>query len=108
MRRGTTPTLVFKISDNANLEGIAYLRIDFAINDEEFLTKEYPADTSIAIDTENKKVSVSLTQEETLKFPPKMVNAQIRWKKVIDDKTYSYATTVPRIPVRDVLYDGVI
>lgn len=63
MRRGTTPTHVFKVK--IDLEDLEKVFITYMQNDEVVVEKDID---SIIVDAENKTLTTRLTQEETLKF----------------------------------------
>ena len=74
MYRGTTPTLTFKT--NFNLDTIINLTIVFKQGGEIKL-KKYLEDCEV--DTENKNISVTLSETETIEFiPNKDLHIQIR------------------------------
>lgn len=117
MRRGTTPTHVFTV-DDASLENIAELYITYAQGKQIVLEKTLD---DVVIDTENNTISVTLTQEDTLKFKTSqwsylypndnkkdmMVEIQIRMK--YDDLNHSaFASNIVLIDVEKLLKNGVI
>ena len=63
MYRGTTPTLIFKINSSIDLSNIKQVWITFEDADETTFTKD-----DVTIDSENKRIILELTQEQTLKF----------------------------------------
>ena len=74
MYRGTTPTLTFKA--NFDLDTIINLTIVFKQGGEIKL-KKYLEDCEV--DTENKNISVTLSEDETIEFiPNKDLHIQIR------------------------------
>ena len=72
MYRGTTPTLIFNINSSIDLSSIKQVWITFEDADETTFTKD-----DVAIDVENKRIILELTQEQTLKFTGK-INCQMR------------------------------
>lgn len=102
MYRGTTPTLRFKLKNT---------QIDLDTATEIWVTlKSYPYvntwDISrCSIDNENKTISISLSQEETLALPVSSVKAQIR---ILLSSGQAVATTIETVDVNEILRDGVI
>jgi hypothetical protein len=72
MRRGTTPTHTFSLP--FSVETISALRITYAQNGEIVMNK-----TEGDVTAEGQEISVTLTQEETLKFSDKS-NVEIQLK----------------------------
>lgn len=103
MIRGTTPTLTWKITSELDFNTITEVWITMANFDTEE-TFEYSA-SEVAIDPELKTISVSLTQEDTLKFSDGEVELQLR---LLDDKGMSYATEIYVTEMKRILKDGVI
>lgn len=98
MRRGTTPTNVFKT--NVNLAG-ATVFISYAQKGEVIVEK-----TNDDVDIHNECLSTRLTQEDTLKLDSRQkVNIQIRY--VFPDGTAG-ASNIITVDVGDILKDGEI
>ena len=95
MIRGTTPTHTFNVPLLA--ENIKKVKITYEQDGVNILTKR-ESDCTIA----NKKVTVRLTQEETLRFDhEKLVTIQIRVLSQNDDALSSYPFSVNAIDCLD-------
>lgn len=104
MYRGTTPTLIFNLSSNPNL--------DLSEVAEVWVTLKYATYTKTweraecSIDTEHKKISVTLTQEDTLEMPvTNKMQAQIR---MLMNNGSALATNIVTLDVSAILKEGVI
>jgi len=102
MYRGTTPTLIFKLqAPNLNLDDAEQIWVTLKLP-----PYEQTWDISrCTIDNENKKISITLTQEETLALPVLKVKAQIRILLVTGQ---ALATKVVYTNVGEILKEGVI
>ena len=104
--RGTTPTLAFKIkNDDMDLTQIAEVWITFktkvALN-----AKEQTYDINdVTIDTEEREILLSLTQEDTLDFANQNLLVQLRLRMTNDE---AYATSIFETTIGHILKDGVI
>ena len=107
MRRGTTPTHVFRVkADLNNLEALYVTYQQHKVN----LVEKTLDD--VTVDTENNTVTVQLTQADTLKFddknctcPENMVKIQIRWRYTDGNAA---ATKVLSVRATEILKDGEI
>lgn len=101
MRRGTTPELVFECKDKSiNLE--AFTQIWLTISGAKY--KQTFDINELRIDNVDKKISIRLTQEQTLMFPTGTVNVQLRFRQ--GDRAYS--TGIMNVEVNSILNEGVI
>ena len=115
MRRGTTPTHVFYI-DDASLENIEELYITYAQGRRIILEKTLE---DVELDTEENTISVSLTQEDTLKFKTtqwsylypnenkKDIKVKIQIRLKYEDGS-AFASNIMLDDVDDILKDGEI
>lgn len=67
MRRGTTPTIRFKVKNLPSMEFIENLWIDFE-NKGNYKIVVHKELSDVSIDEENKTISVDLSEEDTLNF----------------------------------------
>lgn len=105
MYRGTTPTLYLELETELDLSGISEMWVTFCSPTIE-ITK-YLSKNEITFDNETKKVTVTLTQDETLKMYAGEVEVQIRFR-IGDENGLAYATDTAKIDVQKVLKEGVI
>lgn len=100
MYRGTTPTLVFNINTELDLNTISEVWVTFGLSPVKTYTKE-----DVEISDEDKTITLHLSQEETLKFNKHDVPVQLRF--LLDDGQ-AYASPIKSITVNDILQNGVI
>lgn len=102
MTRGTTPTLIFRItSDGIDLADMTQVWV--TIRDQSHkLTKTIE---DVEIEPAEGTISLALSQEDTLYFTNSMVEIQIR---LLDDSGNAYATSVKTLPMNRILEGGVI
>ena len=101
MYRGTTPTLIFKA--NLDLDTIINLTIVFKQGGEIKL-KKYLEDCEV--DTENKGISVTLSETETIEFiPNKDLHIQMRIR--FEDGTV-ISSKVMTIYIDDILEENIL
>lgn len=101
MYRGTTPTIFLELDTELPLNDLAELWVTFKTPTVE-ITKSL---SEVAVDSENKKIVVSLSQEETLKLFNGSCDVQVRFRTLND---LAYATTVEKVSVERILKEGVI
>ena len=103
MYRGTTPNITFNINTELDLTEIAEVWVTFksGIGDVE---KTYDS-SDVFIDAEHKKITVVMTQEDTLSFGQGQVYVQIRMR-MNDD--LAYASDVKGMTMNGILRDGEI
>lgn len=109
MRRGTTPTITFAVSND---DGTA---CDFEGHDIYVTLKEQglkgkeitKREDDVTLRTADGKtyIDVTLTQEETLSFKSGTVLAQVRSKDALGN---AQATDIAKIKVDDILHEGEI
>lgn len=99
MYRGTTPTIVLELDTEVSLANLAELWVTFRTSTVE-VTK-----TLEDVTIEGKTITVTLTQEETLKIYNGTCHVQVRFRTSDD---LAYATTIADIDVGRILKEGVI
>lgn len=101
MYRGTTPTLYLELETEIDLSDVTEL----------FVTIKSPrveinkSLSDVQIDNDLKVITVSFTQEETLKLFKGIADVQVRFKL---SNGLAYATTIESIEIERILKDGVI
>ena len=103
--RGTTPSITFHITSDIDLTKLT--EIWFTVADGQTTAERTfkLSENEIAVDNEEKTLAIQLSQEDTLSFRSKMVQAQIRAK---DDGNLTYATEIIDVALADILKGGVI
>lgn len=102
MRRGTTPTITFKIKTELDLNDISECWITFKT----VLGKKIDfGKDQLFIDPELKTIEVSFSQAETLFYTPGKIMVQLRLK--MNDET-AYASKIAELTMEDILKDGEI
>lgn len=102
MYRGTTPTITLALDTELPLENLAELWVTFKGSTVE-ITKELN-DSEVEVDSEHKKIIVSLSQQETLQLFNGKCEVQVRFR--IGE--LAYASTIAKIDVERILKEGVI
>ena len=101
MYRGTTPTLIFKLDTELDLTTLTQVWVTIQNGD-----VQYTYDiTRVTIDNEEKTLSVSLTQEETLAYKKVISLVQIR---MLTSDNKALATKEVDFNIHNVLKGGVI
>ena len=100
MYRGTTPTLVFNINTELDLNTIKEVWVTFDLSPIKTYTK-----SDVAISDEDKTITLKLTQDDTLKFNKHDVKVQLRF---LLENGEAYASPIRSITVNDILQNGVI
>lgn len=101
MYRGTTPTIVFHINSDVDLDNMKQIWATF-----ESTTCEITKDISeLTVDNDKKTVTVELSQEETLKFSDHNIKVQLRF---LTKGNKAFASTIKQIKNNNVLKSGVI
>lgn len=103
MIRGTTPSIKFHITSMFEFETIEEVWITLKTWETEE-TFKYSA-TEVDIDAENKTITISLSQEDTLAFEDGTVELQLR---LLDTNHLAYATDIFEVEMKRILKDGVI
>lgn len=105
MTRGTTPTYTIVFDDaEMDLAQVAYFFLTLKQCETKEVTTKIEAGSPY-IDVQNKTITWTLTQEDTLLFKEGEADLQIRGM-FLDDT--AFATKVYRVPVNRVLYEEVI
>lgn len=99
--RGTTPSLIIKVNSNLNLSTLSVLWVTIQ---QETYQKTYTLD-DVEIDAAQKKISVYMSQEETLKFSEGYANIQIRG---LTSDNKAVASKTKNIEIGRILKEGVI
>ena len=104
--RGTTPTLAFKIkNDDMDLTQIAEVWITFKTK-AGIKVKEKTYDINdVTIDTEEREILLSLTQEDTLDFTDTNMLVQLRLRMTNDE---AFASSIFDTDIGHILKEGVI
>ena len=104
MYRGTTPTLIFNLSKNSDLDFDDLTEIWITLKLKTY-SKTWEM-TECVLDNEEKTITITLTQEDTLKMPStEHMKAQIRF--LMNDGT-ALATNIVDVNINDILKEGVI
>lgn len=103
MRRGTTATNIFKLPFHMELSDISAVYVTYS-QDSKVVVEKALDDISISTD-DNIMLTVSLTQEDTLKFSSEKVKIQIRLKTIAGT---AMASNIITTYVDEILKEGVI
>lgn len=103
--RGTTPTLVFDIDTELNLDEIVELWITFKTKLGTRAREKTFSKSQVSLDDENKRIILPLTQEDTLFFTDSVMQVQIRLRLEND---LAYASDIVDTNIGRILKDGVI
>ena len=91
MRQGTTPTILMKLPDYIPCEAISDAVFSIAQRETEIIKKDFSA---FSIDSDNKILSVQLTQKDTFALTP-CYSADLQLKiKIGDEVIVSDITTI--------------
>lgn len=101
MYRGTTPSITLKLNTTINFDEIEKIWVTISSKIKEVTIEKDRMD----FDNEAKRISFTLTQEETLCFNEGNAEIQARIK-MINGK--AYCTTIDRTKINKILKDGVI
>lgn len=101
MYRGTTPTIVYNVNSEIDLNSMVQIWAVFKSK-----IKEVCKDiTELEVDNDKKTVIARLTQEETLQFHDESVETQLRF---LSSDGKAYASDITRLKVKNILKGGVI
>lgn len=103
--RGTTPTLTFRCTSEIDLSTLTEIWFTIAQKSTGTEITYKLSDNQLVIDAEEKTISCSLTQEDTLMFNPNKLEIQIR---CIDTDNKSYASDVFVEEMGRIIKGGVI
>lgn len=104
MIRGTTSTVQFHLENqDLNLDEVSEIWITIQ-GDKVIKTWDYSSG-DVIIDVENKKILVTLTQEETLAFKPGKLYTQLR---ILFNDDRAFASKIMNLTIEDVLKGGEI
>ena len=101
MTRGTTPTIVLTLDTDLPLNDIAELWVTFKASTVE-VTKSL---SDVSLDSVNKKITLELSQEDTLKLYNCKCEVQVRFRTGND---LAYATSIASVDINRILKEGVI
>lgn len=106
MYRGTTPTIVLQLNSDVDLSELEQIWVTFKNKSAE---KTYDID-EVELDNENKTVSVTMSQEDTLAFQTcgnlqGKVEIQIR---LLDQDGIASASNIAEVNLLRILKEGVI
>ena len=103
MYRGTTPTLVYNINSDSELNLSSMKQIWVTLKNLCY-EKTYEK-KELIINDEEKKIEIKLTQEDTLRFTKGSVKTQIRF---LDENDSAYASNIEEVDINNILKEGVI
>ena len=100
--RGTTPTIIFNVKTELDLDNLAEVWITFKSknNIDKTFTKN-----DVVIDQEKHEILLSLSQEDTLNFNGSQMQVQLRLR-MYDGS--AYASGIMETIIGDVLKEGII
>lgn len=101
MYQGTTPALVLRVKDKDLTEATIFASIRTGTN----VVTKTGDDLTVTTDDGDTLVTMTLTQNETLKLNTGDALIQIRY---IDENGLAWATTKAKVTVKDVIYKEVI
>lgn len=102
MYRGTTPTLYLELDTELDFaDNVSEMWVTFKSPSVE-VTKTF---SEVSFDAETNKITVTLTQEETLKFFKGVTEVQVRIKT---KEGLAYASDIATLEIEKVLKEGVI
>ena len=103
--RGTTPTIIFNIDTELDLNELAEVWITFKTKPGNAAKELTFMKDDVEIDAENSRIVLALTQRQTLSFTASTYQIQIRLR-MNDD--LAYASKIIEEPIGRILKDGVI
>lgn len=104
--RGTTPTLTFHVKDETlDLDQIVDIWITFKTKAGVSPKEITFGMEDVAIDAQERTITLNLTQEDTLEFTNSNMVVQLRVKF---DNDMAYASNIMDIDIRHILKEGVI
>ncbi len=101
MFRGTTPTLLLELNTTVSLANLAELWVTF----KDPTTEINKSLQDVAVDDEEKTVTVHLSQEDTLRLHNRSCQVQVRFKT---REGFAYASDIYDLDVGRILKEGVI
>lgn len=101
MFRGTTPSLIFKLNTELDFSSIAEVMLTIKKGSHSQTWKS----NELSIDADEKAISITLTQKETLAFEDGEAEAQIR---ILTADGVALATNIVKIDVKRILMGGII
>ena len=102
MRRGTTPTITFKVKNKNTTVDLTGFDVYFTVKDQRGTEITFKNDRFIF--NEDNSVSITLTQEETLSLHG-MAYVQVR---AVDQTTNAIATKITTCNFEDIIMEGLI
>lgn len=101
MYRGTTPTVCLALITSQDISEVEQMWVTFKTPAVEIT---YTGD-EISVNTAEKKIYVTMTQEETLSFGAGSVKVQVRY---LTKDGKAFATDIEEVPVKTILMEGVL
>lgn len=102
MFRGTTPTFIFELDTDLDLTELSQVWVTIR----DVLGRPFNWDISrVTIDNEHKRISLTLTQQETLQMIPGVGHVQIR---MLMSGNVALTTFAEKILINPILKEGVI
>lgn len=102
MFRGTTPTLIFELDTDLDLTAMSQVWV--TIKDALGRPFNWEIDR-LTLDNEHKRITLALTQQETLAMIPGIAHVQIR---MLTSDGVALTTYVEKFPLHMILKEGVI
>lgn len=102
MFRGTTPTLIFELDTDLDLTSLSQVWVTI----KDAFGREFTWDiTKVTLDNDHKRITLTLTQAETLIMIPGIARAQIR---MLTTDGVALTTYVEKFLLNTILKEGVI
>lgn len=102
MFRGTTPTFIFELDTDTDLTTLSQVWVTI----QDVLGRQTTWDINrVTIDNEHKRISLTLTQQETLPMIPGIGRVQIR---MLTNEGVALTTYCEKIPINMIIKEGVI
>lgn len=101
--RGTTPTIIISVQTEIDLSEVSAVWVYISQQNKVKVDKELP---DVEIDTVNKTMTVTLSQEDTLALKAE-TDALFQIRLLMDDGT-AFATLASKVAVKEVYKGGVI
>ena len=103
--RGTTPTIVFKVKADLDLDNLAEVWITFKSKTNASMPNKTYTKNDVVIDNDAHEILLSLSQEDTLNFEGSQMQVQLRLRMFNGS---AYASKIMETSIGDILKEGVI
>ena len=103
MYRGTTPTITLQFNSDLDLSTMEQIWVTFEGKNAE-VTHDI---TTLDLDVENSRISVTLSQEDTLKFQNLKGKVEVQ-ARFLDNEGVAMASDIAEIDLNRILKEGVI